>query len=271
MEKKLRHTVTRLLLRIVCCGFAATSSMANQAGPSKTDAATGVELTVAAANELNPAISEVARAFEQKTGDRVHLTFGDSASLYSQIHSGGAFDAFFSADMEFPRRLVASGAAAGASLTEYARDSLVLCISPMVRLPFLPGNPLLALRDKAISHIAIADPKHTTAGKAAEEALRSAHDYDIAVRRKILIGDDLSQVAHLMASGDADAAMIPKTATHTYSFYGARVIPVDPSLYRPIGMASVVMMRSKYRREALAFVKFAASSQGHAIFRREGF
>lgn len=267
----MRHTVIRLLLGIISCGMAAASSMPFQAGPSNTDAATSVELTVAAANELNPALSDVARAFEKKTGDRVHLTFGDSTSLYSHIRGGEAFDAFFSADMESPRRLVASGVAAGASLTEYAHDSLVLCISPMVRLPFLPGSPLLALRDKAISHIAIADPQHTTAGKAAEEALRSAHDYDIAIRRKVLIGDDLSQVAHLMASGDADAAMIPKTAMRTYSFYGARVIPVDPSLYRPIGMASVVMTRSKHRREALAFVKFAASSQGRAIFRRDGF
>jgi molybdenum ABC transporter molybdate-binding protein len=159
----------------------------------------------------------------------------------------------------------------GASVTEYARDELVMCISPMVRFPFQSGNPLLAVRDKTISHIAIPDPQHTTSGKVVEEALRSGHDYDVAVRRKLLIGKDNSQVAQFLENGDADVALLPMTAARASGLWGARVIPVSASLYPPIRMGAVVIMRSKRRSEALEFLRFAASSDGRTIFRREGF
>jgi len=234
------------------------------------DDSSGVELSVAAPAELNSAISEVAAAFEQKTGNHVRLTFGDSASLYSQIRNGATFDAFFSADMKDVRRLAASGVAVGASVTEYARDQLVMCISPMVRFQFQAGNPLLALRDKTISHIAIPDPQHTTSGEVAEEALRSGHDYDLAVRRKLLIGKDNSQVVQFLENGDADVALLPMTAAHASGLWGARVIPTSPSLYPPIRMGAVVITRSKRRSEALEFLRFATSLEGRTIFRRNG-
>jgi hypothetical protein len=59
-----------------------------------------------------------------------------------------------------------------------------MCISPIVHFQFPPGNPLLALRDKTISHIAISDPQKTASGKVAEDALKSNRDYDAAIRRK---------------------------------------------------------------------------------------
>ena len=259
------------LFFIVGCGLAAPILGPYQACGLKTHDSATVELSVAAPEELNVAIKEVAEAFEQRTGNRVQLTFGDSASLYSQIRNGAGFDAFFSADMEHPRRLVALGAAAGASLTEYAHDNLVVWISPVMRLGIPARNPLLIVRDKTISHIAIADPKHTTSGKVAEEALRAAHAYDIEVRNKVLIGDDLSEVARLLENGDADLAVVPRSATRAYPLYGTRVIPIAPTLYRPVRMGSVAILRSKYHREALEFVHFAGSPDGKAIFHREGF
>jgi molybdate transport system substrate-binding protein len=265
----MRDTLLGLLLLTVGCGHAAPMSIPCHAGGA--DDSAGVELSVAAPQELNSAISEVAAGFAQKSGNRVHLTFGDSASLSSQIRSGATFDAFFSADMKDVQRLAASGVAVGASVTEYARDQLVMCISPVVRFQFQAGNPLLALRDKTISHIAIPDPQHTISGKVAEEALRGGHDYDLAVRRKLLIGKDNSQVAQFMEKGDADVALLPMTAARASGLWGARVVPIFPSLYPPIKMGAVVIMRSKHHREALELIRFAASSDGKAIFRRYGF
>jgi molybdate transport system substrate-binding protein len=268
---KMRDTVIGLVLLILGCGLAFPNSSPYYAGGGGADVSTGVEISVAAPAGLNAAITEVARAFEQKTGNHVRLTFADSASLNSQIRGGATFDAVFSADMKDVRRLVASRAAVAGSVTEYARDELVICISPIVRFQFPPGNPLLALRDKTISHIAIPDPQHTTSGKVAEEALRAGRDYDLAVRRKLLIGKDNSQVAQLLENGEADVALLPATAARAFGLWGARVIPISPSLYPPIRMGAVVIMRSKRRSEALEFLRFAASSDGRTIFRREGF
>jgi ABC-type molybdate transport system substrate-binding protein len=154
----MRDRAIGLFFIIFGCGLAAPIRTPYQAGGLRADDSAAVELSVAAPEELNPAITEVAEAFEQKTGNRVRLTFGDSASLYLQIRNGARFDAFFSTDMDHPRRLVASGTATGGSLTEYAHDNLVLWISPVMRLGIPARNPLLIVRDKSISHIAIADP-----------------------------------------------------------------------------------------------------------------
>ena len=268
---RMRNTAIKLLLLSLGCGLAVPDSSPCYAGGRGADDSAGVEISVVAPAGLNAAMTEVAKAFEQKTGNHVRLTFADSASLYSQIRDGATFDALFSADMQDVRRLVASRAAVAGSVTEYARDQLVICISPIVRFHFPPGNPLLALRDKTISHIAISDPQHTTSGKVAEEALRAGRDYDLAVRRKLLIGKDNSQVAHLLESGDADVALLPMTAARASGLWSARVIPVSPSLYPPIRMGAVVIMRSKHRAGALEFVRFAASPDGRSIFRRDGF
>jgi molybdate transport system substrate-binding protein len=259
-----------LVLLIFGSGVAAPMSSPCSAGRAADDSS-GVEMSVEAPAGLNAAITELARAFESKTGNHVRLTFADSDSLYSQIRSGATFDAVFLPDIQNARRLVASRAAVPGSLTEYARDQLVICVSPIVRFHFPPGNPLLALRDKTISHIAMPDPQHTASGKVAEEALKGSRDYDLAVRRKVLIGKDNSQVARFLENGDADVALLPMTAARASGLWGARVIPVSPALYPPIRMGAVVIMRSKRRSEALEFLRFAASSDGRKIFRRDGF
>ena len=182
----MRHTAIKLVLLILGCGPAVAISSPNYAAGRGADDAAGVEISVAAPAGLNAAMTEVAQAFEEKAGHHVRLTFADSASLYSQVRGGATFDAFFSTDMQDVRRLAASRAAVAGSVTEYARDELVMCISPIVRFPFPPGNPLLALRDKTISHIAIPDPRKTTSGKVAEEALKAGGEYDAAVQKKNL-------------------------------------------------------------------------------------
>jgi molybdate transport system substrate-binding protein len=267
----MRQTGIKLVLLILGCEPAVAIGSPHYAAARAADDAAGVEISVAAPAGLNAAMTEVAQAFDEKTGRHVRLTFADSASLYSQIRGGATFDAFFSTDMQDVRRLAASRAAVASSVTEYARDELVMCVSPIVRFPFPPGNPLLALRDKTISHIAIPDPQKTTSGKVAEEALKSNRDYDAAVRRKILIGKDNSEVAQLMEHGDADVALLPMTAARASGLFGARVIPISPRLYPPMRMGAVVLMRSKRRSEALEFLRFAASPDGRAIFRRDGY
>jgi ABC-type molybdate transport system substrate-binding protein len=98
----MRDRAIGLFFIIFGCGLAAPIRSQYQAGGLKADNSAAVELSVAAPEELNPAITEVAESFEQKTGNRVRLTFGDSASLYSQIRNGARFDAFFSTDMDHP-------------------------------------------------------------------------------------------------------------------------------------------------------------------------
>ena len=67
------------------------------------------ELVVAAAADLSAALPEIGDGYEKKTGVKLKLSFGASGALTQQIQNGAPFDLFFSADMDYPRQLIAAG------------------------------------------------------------------------------------------------------------------------------------------------------------------
>ena len=77
-------------------------------------------LTIAAASDLQSALPAIASQFEKDTGARVRLTFGSSGNFFTQIRNGAPFDVLLSADIDYPRRLDASGEAERGSLYQYA-------------------------------------------------------------------------------------------------------------------------------------------------------
>jgi molybdate transport system substrate-binding protein len=262
-------TGMRLFLSVMACAVAVPNALAYPVFQPKTHPAPSVELKIAAADQLTSALSELASAYEMKTGKRINLTFADSANLYSQIRKGTIFDAFFPSDTNQIRRLTASGVAMGLSVIEYAHDPLVLCLAPTVRVEFPREHPLDALKAKIIMHIALPDPHSTAAGRAALQAMQTAHAYGELERRKLVVGNDVAQTAQRVQDGDADLAFLPASAG--CGAWGARVVPIPQNLYRPIAMAAAVITRSKQHQEAYAFLRFAASPSGAAILSRNGF
>jgi molybdate transport system substrate-binding protein len=109
------------ILLAACIALCATWSGAQE---KKTSA----EVGVAAAADLSTALKEIGDRYEKKTGVRVKLSFGASGALTQQIQNGAPFDLFFSADMDYPRQLVAAGEADGRSLHQYAVGKLVLWV-----------------------------------------------------------------------------------------------------------------------------------------------
>ena len=87
------------------------------------------EITVAAAADLSIALKEIGDNYEKKTGVKVNLSFGASGALAQQIQNGAPFDLFFSADMDYPRQLIAAGEADGATL----RTSGIRRVGPRCR------------------------------------------------------------------------------------------------------------------------------------------
>src|SRR5437870_2482528 len=70
------------------------------------------EVRVAAAADLKFALPDVVAAFhEAHPGIRVEVSYGASGEIFAQLSNGGPFDLFLSADMDYPRRLVADGLA----------------------------------------------------------------------------------------------------------------------------------------------------------------
>jgi len=81
----------------------AASHLVAAAAPPET-------ITVAAAADLKFAMEEIVAHFEEgHPGHQVEVIYGSSGKFHIQIQQGAPYDLYFSADIEFPRRLVAGG------------------------------------------------------------------------------------------------------------------------------------------------------------------
>src|ERR1051326_9539478 len=83
-------------------------------------------IRVAAASDLQAVVPQIAKTFEQQTQIVVDLSFGSSGNFFAQIQNGAPFDLFFSADSEFPARLVKSNLTDPRSTAIYAAGGLIL-------------------------------------------------------------------------------------------------------------------------------------------------
>src|SRR5437660_12889066 len=82
--------------------------------------AQGREIRVAAAADLKFAMEELSQQFEKQTGTRANVTYGSSGNFFSQIQNGALFDLYFSADIEYRKKLQAAGLTEPGTLYEYA-------------------------------------------------------------------------------------------------------------------------------------------------------
>lgn len=164
------------------------------------------EILVAAASDLNFAIKDIIGDFEQKTGHHVKLSLGSSGNFYSQISNGAPFELFLSADIEFPRKLEVANLTVPDTVFPYAVGRIVVWVpkhSP-INVQELGMNALL---DSSIKKIAIANPKHAPYGRAAVAALKHFALYD-KVEEKFVLGENISQTAQFVQSGNADIGII---------------------------------------------------------------
>src|ERR1700681_796314 len=120
-------------------------------------------VTVAAASDLTYAMNEIAANFEKATGCSVRVSTGSSGNFLAQIENGAPFDVFFSADIEYPRKLEAEGLAVPGSTYLYAVGKIVLWVRNDSRLDVSKG--LAALRDPSVRKVAIANPQHAPYGR----------------------------------------------------------------------------------------------------------
>ena len=227
--------------------------------------AAAADLTVAAAADLRFALPELAERYERQSGNHVRLTFGASGNLYSQIENGAPFDLFFSADTEYPQKLVASGRAQG--LTIYGIGELALWTRQAHLKLRARGLDVLASPD--VSKIAIANPVHAPYGRAAEAALRSAAIYD-GIKSKLVYGENVAQTAQFAQSGNADVAIISLSQAKALEKEGDYWV-VPRSLYPRLLQAAVVIRASANSAAAEGFLHFVTSSAGREILERHGF
>lgn len=127
-------------------------------------------LVFAAASLILP-LTEIARAYEVKTGHRVRISFAASSALARQIDAGAPADLYLSANLQWMNWLEARGKIDKASKSDLAGNRLVL-VAPAGSLPAMDrfSGPTV-IRILKGHRLAIADPAHVPAGMYAKQAL----------------------------------------------------------------------------------------------------
>src|ERR1700730_10339468 len=150
------------------------------------------EITVAAAADLQSAMQEIATRFQKETGTSVKVIYGSSGNFLQQIQNGAPFDMFFSANLDYPKKLEAAGLTEPDTFYQYAVGKIVVWVRNDSKLDISSG--IVSLLNPAISKIAIANPSHAPYGQAAVAAMKKENVYD-KVADKFVMGENISQTA----------------------------------------------------------------------------
>jgi molybdate transport system substrate-binding protein len=230
----------------------------------------GREINVAAAADLSSALQEISATFEKRTGVGVKLSFGASGALTQQIQNGAPFDLFFSADMDYPKQLIAAGQADGATLYRYAVGRLVLWVPKDSPLD-VERKGTDVLLDPAVKKISIANPQHAPYGRAAVAALKHFGMYE-KVSDRLVMGENVSQAAQFVESGAAQLGFVALAHATAPAMQGKGkywIVPADA--YPPLDQGVVLISHSSHREDAAAFLEYIKSGEVAAVWRRYGF
>lgn len=196
-------------LRLLAASWLLGLALLMPAGP----ATAGVP-TVAAAADLQFALTEAAERFRAETGRDLRLNFGSSGNFRRQIRQGAPFELFLSADEAYVLALHEEGRTVDAGVI-YAVGRLAWLQRP--GRDDLPEeeDPLAGVREALAAHaagqgrprLALANPEHAPYGVAAREALEHAGLWEEAAPLRVL-GENVSQAAQFALNGDARGGLV---------------------------------------------------------------
>jgi molybdate transport system substrate-binding protein len=230
--------------------------------------ASAQRITVAAAADLNYALTELAHQFERNPGHKVTLSFGASGNLFSQIWNGAPVDLYFSADEEYPKNLVVAGIADGSSLKTYAIGHLVLWVPNGSLDPNKLQMDLLT--QPAVKRIAIAIPQHAPYGRAAMTAIEH-YGLKEKVAGKLVFGENVSQAAQFVQSGNAQVGLIALSIAMSLAMQLAgKYWELPTNAYPEFRQAVATISSSKQKKVAAESLAFVLSPGGAAVFKQFG-
>ena len=227
------------------------------------------KLTVAAAANFVFALDDLQAEFT-RVEPEVTLTVstGSSGGLAAQIMKGAPFDVFLSADLDYPRALIAAKVAQTDSLRVFAIGRLALwTTTPQVELTTIKES----LQAPAVKRLAIANVDTAPYGRAAHKALMQLNLWE-ALQHKIVRGENVSQTAQFVETGNAQAGFVALSLllSPRLSERG-RWIEVPSDSHAPLEHGVVITAHGANNPAAQRFVVFLGSETARDVLQRFGY
>jgi molybdate transport system substrate-binding protein len=244
------------LLKIVLASLAFASALAAQT------------ITVAAAANMKYAVTDIAKAFTEESGIGVKIITGASEKLTQQIMSGAPYDAFLSADVEFPTKL-SQGGYTTTPAQVYAYGTLILWSDTGADL----SKGVAVLTDPSVKKIAIANPKTAPYGT---EAINTMKFYKVAdaVAAKLVTAESISQVGSYVTTKAVDVGFMAKSIVLSPEMKNVgKWVEVDPKSYNTIDQAMVGLKNGSPENQIAAkkFLRFMSSAKALEILKASGY
>jgi len=255
IKKEIKEVLMKLL-KLTLASFAFASALAGQT------------ITVAAAANLKYALADIAREFTKASGIEVKIITGASGKLTQQIMSGAPYDAFLSADLEYPAKLVQGGFTTTPAQV-YAYGTLILWSDTGVDL----SKGVAIVADQSVKKIAVANPKTAPYGVEAMNAMKYYKVADDAAS-KIITAESISQVGAYVTTKAVDVGFMAKSIVLSPEMKNVgKWTEVDPKSYNTIDQAMVGLKNGSPENQIAAkkFIRFMSSSKAQAILKASGY
>jgi len=230
-------------------------------------------IRVAVASNFYVTMRALSEPFEQSTGHQVELVVGSSGKLASQIISGAPFDLFMSADISRPAQLEKQGLAIQGTRKTYAKGQLAVLLRYMQKRNDLESqsNDWSAIKSFDVDRIAIANPDLAPYGRAAKQAMNFIGlQFD---RKKIVYGENVSQVFHFFATGNVDVAFVAMSQVmereqYKNGKYKDMYVSINEKYYEPIEQQMVLL---NDRQETRDLYRYILSEQARQLISQSGY
>ena len=224
---------------------------------------------MAAAADLQFAMQDVAARFQKETGKTVKLIYGSSGNFFQQIQNGAPFDMFFSANLDYAKKLESAGLTVPGSYYEYAKGKIVIWVRNDSKLGLSSGMQVLL--DPSVKKIAVANPEHAPYGQAAVAAMQNDKIYE-RLKDKFVLGENISQTASFVVAGAADVGIVALSLALSPNMKDkGRYVEIPAVEYPPIEQACVILLSSKNKETARQFLSFVKTAAIGEVLRSYGF
>lgn len=228
--------------------------------------AAGDEVLAFAAASLTDVLREIAKDYQQSSGDRIVFNFGSSSTLARQIQEGAPADLFISADEGRMDALQKRGLIDRKTRKSVLSNTLVIVV-PAVRGMTITSAKQLA--DARVTSVAIAEPTSVPAGIYARQYLLRIGVWG-PVARKAIPMDNVRSALAAVESGNADCGIVYRTDALISKHVRIAVeIPKNegPDISYPFAVTTNAESPAAARR----FLAHITSKPALDVFRRYGF
>jgi len=244
------------------CGERGGDSASDRPAAQKPLAGKTLELFIGSASQ--PATTEAAKVFKEKTGCQMLLHFSGSGKMLSEMKLGRRGDLYFPGSSDFMELAKKQGEVVPET------EKLIVYLLPAINVPANNPKKIEKLEDLAKPgvRIGIARPDTVCVGLFAAEVLVHNKMAETVKPNIVTHAESCAKTCQLAAIGSVDA-ILGWRVFHYWKPDKIKTIMLKPHQIPRIGFVPIA--QSKYCTQpevAKAFVDFLLGDEGKAIFRK---